>query len=69
MKDGKVDLDKVIKMAESLFGAGEKFEITKSIAIECQDGKDPDRCQATTNIYGCSIESSKKHGFDMKDFI
>lgn len=63
-------MDKVLKMADSLFGADSpKYAIAKDVATECQDGKDADRCEASHNIYACSMESIKKHGIDLKELM
>lgn len=68
--NGKVLVDKVIKMAGSvLAGKQDKIDIISTIATECEDGHDADRCAASHNIYDCALKSADKHSFNLKDFI
>lgn len=47
----------------------EKIEIIRKIAEACSDGNNPDRCEASSNIYMCCIAEAKKIEFNLKDFI
>lgn len=70
MANGKILVDKVIKMASSvLAGKQDKIDHITTIVVECEDGHDADRCVASHNMYDCALKSADRRGFNLKDFI
>lgn len=70
MKNGNVLLDSVMNLATRILSSQpEKLELIRKISEACADGNDPDRCEASSNVYMCAIAEAKKLNFNLKDFI
>lgn len=71
MRDSKPDMKTVAKMARQAFGPDSpKIEIAKQMTATCAATvTSDDRCEAASQMYICSTEEAKKHGYEFSDFM
>lgn len=71
MRDSKPDMKTVTKMARQAFGPDSpKIEVAKQMATACATTLTSDeRCEAASQMYTCSVEEAKKHGYEFSDFM
>lgn len=67
LNDRKVDVGAAVELAKTAIGENDpRVATAKAVAEDCADVTDPDRCEAATKIFMCSIEAGKKRGFDFQ---
>lgn len=68
--DGKPSPENAIEIARMMSNDDpEVVRLTKEIANECASAIDDDRCEMAHKMLVCSINATKKRGFDMKKLL